>query len=101
MAANRVKKLNELVNERDFKIKKHCNGESWLNFCNDYEEIDWYTKNILPIDEQIVYVSNCIIAKFSIPCRNVKTIDDVYKNQWIMKLIENDETKKEEESLIK
>lgn len=101
MSANRVQKLLELVKEREVKIIKHCNGELWVDICDYPEEIDWYKINISPIDEQIVQVSNSIIAKFSIPCRNVKTIDDVYSNQWIMKFIKNDETKKEEYSLTK
>ena len=88
MAANRVDKFIELVDERDTKMAEHCKNQSWAELCNYPEERDWYTKNIYPIDEQIVEVANAIIVKFSIPCRKAKTIAEVYSNQWIMRLVE-------------
>ena len=99
--ANRVKKFLELINERDEKIEKHCNGESWAELCNYPEERDWYTKNIYPLDENIVKAANGIIAKFSIPCKEVKTVKDVYSNYWLLKFIEKNKTVQNEDTLTK
>ena len=85
--ANRVKKFLELVNERDSKLEEHCKGESWAELCNYPEEREWYAQTISPIDEKIVQIANGIIAKFSIPCKQAKTVADVYANQWLLKLV--------------
>ncbi|MBE7074760.1 MAG: hypothetical protein E7376_02130 [Clostridiales bacterium] len=84
--ANRVNDFLNLINERDTKIQEHCKKESWAELSNYPEERDWYTKNISPLDEKIVLLANSIIAKFSIPCKQAKTISDVYSNSWIMRL---------------
>ena len=96
MSANRVKKFLELINERDKKIAEHCNNESWAELCKYPDERDWYIKNIFSMDEEIIQVANSIIAKFSIPCKNTKTLADVFSNKWLMKLIEKDTTKEED-----
>lgn len=85
---NRVKKFVNLINKRDNLIEKHCNGECWAELCNYPEERDWYCKNILPIDDEIVKVANGIIAKFSIPCPQQKNIREVYANNWLNRLFE-------------
>ncbi|MBQ8908940.1 MAG: hypothetical protein IJY90_01420 [Clostridia bacterium] len=98
MAANRVKKFVTLINERDKKLELHCKGESWETLCQHPQERVWYAENIKPLDEDIVAVANAIIAKFSIPCRTAKTIQDVYKNQWLTRLIVQKKEIQEEES---
>ncbi|MBR4998596.1 MAG: hypothetical protein IKY10_01830 [Clostridia bacterium] len=79
----------KLMKQREFKIKKH--GEE--KFCEETsgmsKEKEWYDEAIIPIDEKIVKVANAIIAKFSIPCKEVKKIEDVYENKWLMNLVTN------------
>lgn len=85
--ANRVRKFLELVNERDAKMEEHCKGVSWAELCNYPDEREWYTNNIFPLDTKIVDAANGIIAKFSIPCKQAKTVAEVYSNQWLLKLV--------------
>ena len=99
--ANRVNKFLELINQRDEKMEEHCKDISWAELCNYPEERDWYTKNIFPLDQQIVSVANGIIAKFSIPCKEVKTVRDVYSNYWLLKFVEKNNNAKNEDSLSK
>lgn len=81
-------KFEKLINERDAKMSAHCQEYSWATLCNYPDEREWYTKNIWPIDQEIIRLANILIVKFSIPCRAVKQISDVYSNQWLMKFIE-------------
>lgn len=99
--ANRVKTFLGLVDERDAKIEEHCKEESWAELCNYPEEREWYTKNIYPLDEKIVIVANSIIAKFSMPCKQVKTVADVYSNKWLKKLVQPDDKTNNRDDLSK
>ena len=97
---NSVKKLKQVIDKRDSIMTEHCKGESWAELCNYPEERFWYTKNVSPLDEKIVDIANAVIVKFSIPCKNVKTVAEVYSNEWIYKLIFEDKEKQEEELSI-
>lgn len=101
MSANRVNKFLLLINERDKLMAEHCKNTDWTELCNYPDERDWYAINISPIDEKIVNVANSIIAKFSIPCRTAKTIEDVYLNHWLTRLIKPKDEIQEEDILSK
>lgn len=93
--------FKKLIDQREYKIKEHCKTSSWEEICDKPEEMEWYAETIATIDEKIFKVSNAIIVKYSIPCRSVKTIEDVYANKWLMKIVKNTHRINEENSLTK
>lgn len=88
--ANSTEKLSKLISKRDEIMEEHCQEYSWAELCNYPDEREWYTKNVYPLDEQIIRLANLLIAKFSIPCKTVKHISEVYSNEWLMKIIDSE-----------
>ena len=98
MSVNKVNEFIKLINKRDSALEEHCNGASWTEISNYPEERNWYVTNISPLDYKIIDVANCIIAKFTIPCKMAENIIDVYSNEWLIRLY-NQNCKDEEKSL--
>ena len=93
---NSVRELKQLIDERDEMMIDHCKDVSWAELCNCREERDWYTNNIFPLDNRIVTVANEVIVEFSIPCKKVKTVAEVYSNKGIEKLVTAKQQTKDE-----
>ena len=58
-----VEKFNELIRRRELTIESHCKSmdSSWAELCNYPEERDWYVREINPIDQEIIAITNSII----------------------------------------